>query len=369
MEGLLPAQRNSVVRQRVTEFYRRPDFDPKDDDFEPVLVDLLNHPDFAVRCRAAEELCKHGANGCRQAVPVLIDVYEQHPLPGARYSAAQAMAQNAVADQATAEAVTSRLLHCHEIEANQDLRNALVETLRKIDPEAKDLPPLVYDFNHPEHQLMLGGFVDTVAFFERWVLQSLSAGDDSGWNLLPDPTTPSGGRFVLTRMAGSPFSAVHAIVARYPPPAGGLALRDPESWQANVRNIELRVSIKALGGTVQPGGGLLWRCSDAGNYYAAGIDPVDRSLWVDRRVNRKSVQLGCNVGLNFNMDEWHTLSIKHVDDKIECFLDGNKHLEVRDSSITRPGTFGLWTTADAQTDFDGLRVIDYGAKSASGSAK
>jgi hypothetical protein len=49
-----------------------------------------------------------------------------------------------------------------------------------------------------------------------------------------------------------------------------------------------------------------------------------------------------------------------VGDHIECFLDGKKLLDVRDSSITGAGKVGLWTKADAQTSFDQFRVRNLG---------
>jgi len=55
---------------------------------------------------------------------------------------------------------------------------------------------------------------------------------------------------------------------------------------------------------------------------------------------------------------WHTLKVKMVDNHIECFLDGKKHLDVKDDTFTKPGKVGLWTKADAQTSFDNFQVTD-----------
>jgi hypothetical protein len=49
-----------------------------------------------------------------------------------------------------------------------------------------------------------------------------------------------------------------------------------------------------------------------------------------------------------------------VGDHIECFLDGQKHLEARDTTFSEPGLVGLWTKADARTEFDDLVVSDPG---------
>ena len=46
-----------------------------------------------------------------------------------------------------------------------------------------------------------------------------------------------------------------------------------------------------------------------------------------------------------------------VGDHIECFLDGKKHLDVKDNAIPKAGHVGLWTKADAQTYFDHFAVV------------
>jgi hypothetical protein len=40
--------------------------------------------------------------------------------------------------------------------------------------------------------------------------------------------------------------------------------------------------------------------------------------------------------------------------KIESNFNGKKYLEATDGTFKDPGKIGLWTTADAQTEFDSL---------------
>ena len=44
-------------------------------------------------------------------------------------------------------------------------------------------------------------------------------------------------------------------------------------------------------------------------------------------------------------------------EQIACFLDGKKLLEAKDDTFKEAGKMGLWTKADAQTEFDNLTVI------------
>jgi hypothetical protein len=51
---------------------------------------------------------------------------------------------------------------------------------------------------------------------------------------------------------------------------------------------------------------------------------------------------------------WHRLRVAMSGDRIECYFDGRKYLDVRDSTFKEAGKIGLWTKADAQTHFDDL---------------
>jgi hypothetical protein len=44
--------------------------------------------------------------------------------------------------------------------------------------------------------------------------------------------------------------------------------------------------------------------------------------------------------------------------KISCYLDGQKHLEVEDATFQGAGKIGLWSKADAQSYFDDLTVSE-----------
>ena len=55
------------------------------------------------------------------------------------------------------------------------------------------------------------------------------------------------------------------------------------------------------------------------------------------------------------IDGWHTLRVKMVGDHIECFYD-EKYIDVQDSTFTEAGKIGLWSKADAQSQFDDLTL-------------
>jgi Domain of Unknown Function (DUF1080). len=86
------------------------------------------------------------------------------------------------------------------------------------------------------------------------------------------------------------------------------------------------------------------------------MNPLEDNYRVYKVVAGKRIQLETKEELKVPVGEWHNLKIKHVGDHIECFLDGKKHLDVKDDAIAKAGKVGLWTKADAQTHFDQFTV-------------
>jgi hypothetical protein len=43
-------------------------------------------------------------------------------------------------------------------------------------------------------------------------------------------------------------------------------------------------------------------------------------------------------------------------DQMTCCYDGKKYLEAKDNTFPEPGKIGLWSKADAQSQFDDLSL-------------
>jgi hypothetical protein len=124
------------------------------------------------------------------------------------------------------------------------------------------------------------------------------------------------------------------------------------------KDVELRVAFKAIKGDKDQGGGFVWRYQDANNYYVARMNPLEDNYRLYHVVAGKRTQLETKEELKVPTGTWHTLLVKMVGDRIECYLDDKKQLEAKDATITKAGKVGLWTKADAQTHFDGFQVRD-----------
>lgn len=177
-----------------------------------------------------------------------------------------------------------------------------------------------------------------------WQAAHTGSGEGSVWKVVADPTTPSKTGLALAQTAESPHSYFNLCVHE----------------KTEAKDVELSVSFKAVRGKEDQGGGLVWRYQDADNYYIARMNPLEDNFRVYKVIAGKRIRLGTKEGLKVPAGEWHAISISQVGDKIECSLDGRKYLEVTDSTITKPGKVGLWSKADAQSYFDGLKMTDLG---------
>ncbi len=125
---------------------------------------------------------------------------------------------------------------------------------------------------------------------------------------------------------------------------------------SHFNDVDLSVRLKAVGGMLDQGGGVVWRAQDKNNYYVARYNPLEDNFRVYKVEKGKRTQF---QSANVSGDKkWHTLRITMAGAKITCYLDGIQYLEVEDSTFRSAGKIGLWSKADAQSSFDDLSVSD-----------
>ena len=163
---------------------------------------------------------------------------------------------------------------------------------------------------------------------------SNEAGD---WKVEPDPTAPSKSNVLAqtARNSGGTFNLTFVHGTSY-------------------KDVELSVKMKAVSGSEDQGGGLVWRAKDKKNYYIARFNPLEDNYRVYKVENGTRSQF---ASANIKGDKnWHTLRVTMKGDHIECYHDSKKQLEVHDSTFKEAGMIGLWSKADAQSHFDDLAV-------------
>jgi hypothetical protein len=174
-----------------------------------------------------------------------------------------------------------------------------------------------------------------------WKAEKTGKGEGSIWKVVKDDTAPSKSGYALAQTAEGPSSLFNVCVKE----------------DGKYKDVELSVSFKAIAGKKDQGGGFVWRYQDPNNYYICRMNPLESNYRVYKVVNgRRSAEFQ-DAEVNVPVGEWHRLKVKMKGDHIECFLDGRKVLDVRDSTFLQAGQVGLWTKADAQTYFDNFTVI------------
>ena len=173
-----------------------------------------------------------------------------------------------------------------------------------------------------------------------WKADQTGKGDGSVWKVVADMTAPSKSGFVLAQTAEGPGPMFNLCVAE----------------DTRYKDVEVSVAFKALAGKKDQGGGIVWRYQDANNYYIARMNPLEDNFRVYKVVGGKRSTEFESADVKVPVNEWHVLKITMQGDHIQCYLDGKKHLAVKDATFKEAGKVGLWTKADAQTSFDEFKV-------------
>jgi hypothetical protein len=122
----------------------------------------------------------------------------------------------------------------------------------------------------------------------------------------------------------------------------------------SAKDVDLSVRMKAVAGETDQGGGLVWRAKDAKNYYLARYNPLEDNYRLYKVVDGKRTLIQ-NADIT-HTEGWHTLRVTMSGDQMTCYYDGKKYLEGKDDTFPEAGKIGLWSKADAQSQFDDLTL-------------
>ncbi len=127
------------------------------------------------------------------------------------------------------------------------------------------------------------------------------------------------------------------------------------SDEGSFHDLDLSVKFKAVSGSVDRAGGLVFRLKDPNNYYIVRANALEDNYRLYHVVKGRRSQF---AGANFKVTsgEWHELRVEAVSNKITCYYDGVKKIEATDDTFKEAGKVGLWTKADSVTYFDDLKV-------------
>lgn len=172
-----------------------------------------------------------------------------------------------------------------------------------------------------------------------WSAAKTGKGPGSVWKVVEDDSAPGGPKVLAQTSAEGPRPLFNLCIA----------------GRTKHHDLDLSVALKAVAGKIDQGGGPIWRCRDANNYYIARMNPLEDNFRLYKVVEGKRTQLA-TADVKAPAGQWHTIRIVHQGKHIRCFLNGRPLLEADDETFLSPGKIGLWTKADAQTRFADLKV-------------
>jgi hypothetical protein len=113
----------------------------------------------------------------------------------------------------------------------------------------------------------------------------------------------------------------------------------------------VEVRFKALAGSEDQAGGVVWRWKDGDNYYVARANALENnvSLYYTQSGRRITIKY---VDAPVAAKAWHTLRVEFSGSRISVALNGKTYIDLRDEHIKGAGAVGLWTKADSVTAFD-----------------
>jgi hypothetical protein len=113
----------------------------------------------------------------------------------------------------------------------------------------------------------------------------------------------------------------------------------------------VEVKFKAISGTEDQAGGIVWRWKDGNNYYVARANALEEnvSLYYTTNGKRNAIKY---VDAPVSLNTWHTLRVEFAGNRIKVILNGRMYIEQDDSHIAGSGAAGVWTKADSVTHFD-----------------
>jgi hypothetical protein len=139
-----------------------------------------------------------------------------------------------------------------------------------------------------------------------------------------------------------------------------LLLRDGRS----IRDGFIEAKFKAIAGSEDRAGGLVWRARDADNYYVVRANALEDNVVLYKTVGGSRSPLdivgrsgGYGTDVAVPANQWHSLRVEFKGTRFKVLYNGKRLFEVEDSTFGDGGRVGLWTKADSVTLFD---EITYG---------
>lgn len=181
-----------------------------------------------------------------------------------------------------------------------------------------------------------------------WTAGMTHEGGAPRWEIVADATAPSRPNVMAQ-------TSTDHTSGRFP-----LAVYD----KAILLNGSVTVRFKPVSGERDQAAGIVWRYKDPDNYYIVRANALENNVVLYKVEGGKRISLepkntpSKTYGVKHGVPKrtWSALGIDFDGARFTVFFDGEKIMEVEDSTFTSPGRTGLWTKADSVTYFDDFQI-------------
>jgi hypothetical protein len=183
-----------------------------------------------------------------------------------------------------------------------------------------------------------------------WTAATTSQGGSPKWQIVKDGTAPSQPN-VLAQVGGNSAAGCSPLAILNEP-----ALRDGE----------ISVRFKAVGGRADRVAGLVFRYRDSENYYVARANALANNVEVYAVRNGKRIPLmprGYHKKGEYAVEHpipsnvWGTLKVVFRGPVLSVYLNHRRVILAEDGAYQGAGKVGLWTDNDSVTYFDDFQVL------------
>lgn len=120
--------------------------------------------------------------------------------------------------------------------------------------------------------------------------------------------------------------------------------------------VDISVDFKSISGRIDASGGIVFRAIDKDNYFIVRVNSLENNYRLYTFKDGVRTQIASAKIDSPKIGEFHNMRVVAKGDHIQAYLNGKLFIDHHDSSFNS-GYTGLWTKADAVTEFDNFEVI------------
>ncbi|HEX3135216.1 MAG TPA: family 16 glycoside hydrolase, partial [Planctomycetota bacterium] len=120
-------------------------------------------------------------------------------------------------------------------------------------------------------------------------------------------------------------------------------------------DVRVEVKGKGISGNRDRSFGVIARAIDEKNYYVARCNTVNENVRLYVLIDGKRTELAEWEG-SAAPGVWHSIALEVKGDHLTVFFNGKKVIEKQDGTLPGAGRVGLWTKAEAVSQFDDFKA-------------